>query len=604
MGEQYRLKRSLLVREAPSKNMLQVGVFPPFAYTIDAPPHFLAELLDHWSAPRSLVEIREWACAHFSTIDPALLAQSIIEIIAVGLVEPVGVTDSRFDRHLLYFELCGVPQSFYQEKLKHASIGIIGTGGLGSTAAMLLTAAGVGHLTISDGDRVEESNLTRSVLFDESDLGAPKVERAKIKLTARSSCLCVTAVEKAIDGPGFVHDHFNECDILLVSADQPADITEWVNEAAQNLGIPYLRAGYMETQGLVGPLVVPGKSPCFNCNVLNDEEPGHKWRMLNKEYQAPSYGPLNMLVASVAVNDVLRHLLGLTPASRETLLIIDSQTYQVRRKVISRNDNCRCWRGRITQGTKDKQQSENLASHYVEFRNSSSMNAMFLDANVLRLVPRNGNVLRILDLGCGIGSLSIPLAKEGHHVTAIDISQSMIDKFRRDLPENLASKISLQCGDAMHVSVQDRQDCVLLNLIIDHIIDPTPLLKKVYSWLQDDGIAIVTVPHPFKDAGTWDKSPSDEGWIYNTLMVDNYFTEGPIDKSREDSTGRVVLKGVRTQKRTLQTYFQMLVESGFTVNSLHEPTPSPENGLFDNDAHFAKASRIPYFLVFVCSRRP
>ena len=51
-----------------------------------------------------------------------------------------------------------------QQKIIDARILIIGMGGLGSPAAMYLAAAGVGHIVISDYDRVEISNLQRQII--------------------------------------------------------------------------------------------------------------------------------------------------------------------------------------------------------------------------------------------------------------------------------------------------------------------------------------------------------------------------------------------------------------------------------------------------------
>ena len=51
-----------------------------------------------------------------------------------------------------------------QKRLLDARVLIIGMGGLGSPVAMYLAAAGVGHLVISDYDRVDESNLQRQII--------------------------------------------------------------------------------------------------------------------------------------------------------------------------------------------------------------------------------------------------------------------------------------------------------------------------------------------------------------------------------------------------------------------------------------------------------
>ena len=58
-----------------------------------------------------------------------------------------------------------------QENLKKAHIVIAGAGGLGSSVALYLTAAGAGHITIIDHENIELSNLNRQILHWEKDIG-------------------------------------------------------------------------------------------------------------------------------------------------------------------------------------------------------------------------------------------------------------------------------------------------------------------------------------------------------------------------------------------------------------------------------------------------
>lgn len=70
-------------------------------------------------------------------------------------------------------------------KLREGRVLIIGAGGLGTPAATILAAAGVGNITIMDGDRVEVTNLHRQFQFTPSDVGAFKAavlaERLKLQ---------------------------------------------------------------------------------------------------------------------------------------------------------------------------------------------------------------------------------------------------------------------------------------------------------------------------------------------------------------------------------------------------------------------------------------
>src|SRR3990172_3272934 len=69
-----------------------------------------------------------------------------------------------------------------QQRLKAASVLMIGTGGLGAPVGMYLAAAGVGRIGIVDFDVVESSNLQRQVLHGTSSVGRPKVESARARM--------------------------------------------------------------------------------------------------------------------------------------------------------------------------------------------------------------------------------------------------------------------------------------------------------------------------------------------------------------------------------------------------------------------------------------
>jgi molybdopterin-synthase adenylyltransferase len=84
----------------------------------------------------------------------------------------------RYSRHILLAEF-GVEA---QEKLRAASVLVIGAGGLGSPAALYLAAAGIGTLALADGDAVDLTNLQRQILHTTRSVGTPKVESGQAAL--------------------------------------------------------------------------------------------------------------------------------------------------------------------------------------------------------------------------------------------------------------------------------------------------------------------------------------------------------------------------------------------------------------------------------------
>lgn len=83
-----------------------------------------------------------------------------------------------YSRHLLLPQIGLAGQA----KLKEASVLIVGTGGLGSPAAMYLAAAGIGHIGLVDYDVVDYSNLQRQIVHGHASLGESKVFSARRRL--------------------------------------------------------------------------------------------------------------------------------------------------------------------------------------------------------------------------------------------------------------------------------------------------------------------------------------------------------------------------------------------------------------------------------------
>ncbi|WP_332773354.1 HesA/MoeB/ThiF family protein [Phenylobacterium sp.] len=84
----------------------------------------------------------------------------------------------RYARHLVLREVGGPGQ----QRLKAASVLIVGAGGLGAPAALYLAAAGVGRIVLADPDVVDSSNLQRQVIYADADVGRLKVEAAAERL--------------------------------------------------------------------------------------------------------------------------------------------------------------------------------------------------------------------------------------------------------------------------------------------------------------------------------------------------------------------------------------------------------------------------------------
>src|SRR5687767_9653305 len=86
----------------------------------------------------------------------------------------------RYSRHILLPEI-GIEG---QERIAACHALIVGVGGLGSPAALYLASAGVGIVTLCDGDHVDLTNLQRQIAHDTTTIGMAKVESARGRMNA------------------------------------------------------------------------------------------------------------------------------------------------------------------------------------------------------------------------------------------------------------------------------------------------------------------------------------------------------------------------------------------------------------------------------------
>ena len=86
----------------------------------------------------------------------------------------------RYSRHIILQQVGGRGQ----EKILGSKVLVIGTGGLGSPAAMYLAAAGVGTIGLVDFDVVDLSNLQRQIIHQTADVGKPKVDSGRETIEA------------------------------------------------------------------------------------------------------------------------------------------------------------------------------------------------------------------------------------------------------------------------------------------------------------------------------------------------------------------------------------------------------------------------------------
>ncbi len=153
-----------------------------------------------------------------------------------------------------------------QRRLADARVLLVGAGGLGSPAALYLAAAGVGHLTIVDDDRVERSNLHRQVLHRDADVGTSKVVSAVATLRALNPSIEVAGREVRTTAAN-ASTLLSGQDVVIDGSDNFA--TRYaVNDSCVALGIPCVHGSVFGFEGQVSvfwPGRPCGAGPCYRC---------------------------------------------------------------------------------------------------------------------------------------------------------------------------------------------------------------------------------------------------------------------------------------------------------------------------------------------------
>jgi molybdopterin/thiamine biosynthesis adenylyltransferase/rhodanese-related sulfurtransferase len=159
-----------------------------------------------------------------------------------------------------YSRQIAVPEigSTGQARLEGSSVLVIGAGGLGTTVLQYLNAAGVGHITIVDHDRVEESNLHRQPLYRMCNLGALKASAARDALLETNPQTRIEAVSEALT-PANVAALVAMADVVVDAADSFA-VTYTLSDECRRVGKVLVSASVLGLSGYVGAFCGTGPS--------------------------------------------------------------------------------------------------------------------------------------------------------------------------------------------------------------------------------------------------------------------------------------------------------------------------------------------------------
>lgn len=214
-----------------------------------------------------------------------------------------------------------------QEILSNKHIVIIGGGGLGSNSSEIFVRLGVGNIYIYDEDKVEPSNIHRTSIFNEDDIGKSKAFILQDKLKKINSDVNICGFKEKVTKEN-ISEVAKKADIFLDGTDN-MQTRFLINDSAIKNKIPWIYAGVYSTIGMVMG-VLPKKTPCLRCISQN---------ILEKPGEIPVLGNLPLTTASIQCTEAIKILLNKEPSG---LIIYDIWRQQFEKINIKRNQNCSC----------------------------------------------------------------------------------------------------------------------------------------------------------------------------------------------------------------------------------------------------------------------
>lgn len=220
-----------------------------------------------------------------------------------------------------------------QEKLLSARVLMIGAGGLGSPAALYLASAGVGTLGIVDSDKVELNNLQRQILHSEKDVGAPKVESAKKRLSGINSDVNVVPYHTRLTSENIM-GIVKEYDIVVDGSDN-FPTRYLVNDACVLAGKPLSHGGIFRYDGQA-ITILPHKSACYRCLFPEPPPPG----LVPSCQEAGILGAVAGIIGTIQANEALKYILGIEGLLAGRLLIFNALDSSFRMVKVPKDPKC------------------------------------------------------------------------------------------------------------------------------------------------------------------------------------------------------------------------------------------------------------------------
>ena len=236
----------------------------------------------------------------------------------------------RYSRHILLPQI-GIEG---QEKLIAGHALVIGAGGLGSPAALYLATAGVGRITLVDGDTVDLTNLQRQILHRVASVGKSKARSGRETLAEYNPEVTVVALESRASGSvldGLVAD----ADVVVDCCDN-FETRHALNRACVRHRKPLVSGAAIGFDGQVSVFDLRQvDAPCYHC-LFPDGQDVEEIRCAIMGV----FAPLTGIIGSVQAAETLKLLAGIGQTLNGRLLLLDGLAMQWREIRLAADPHC------------------------------------------------------------------------------------------------------------------------------------------------------------------------------------------------------------------------------------------------------------------------
>ena len=200
---------------------------------------------------------------------------------------------------------------------------------------------------------------------------------------------------------------------------------------------------------------------------------------------------------------------------------------------------------------------EALAEAYAALIDTKPHNAYYERPATLSLLP-DVHGKQVLDAGCGPGAYAEWLIRHGADVVAFDVSPTMVQLAKKRLGTS-AQVLEWNLEEPLRFVGDESFDIVLSALALDYVEDWAAVFQEFYRVLRRPGHLVFSIGHPFAE--------------FLLHKSENYFETECVELVWKGFGKEVVVPSYR---RPLQAVLNPLIEAGFTLEKILEPTPTEE----------------------------